>query len=131
MMSSPNHDDLLHFKIPLADILSATNNFGDKNSWGGSFFGNNYKGQLFWSGELIDIEAQRWNKEWDDKEQQFWMEISMLSTLKHKNLVSFVGFCDENGEKIIIIKLETKGSVENYLRDSKLLTWVRRLEICV
>ncbi|GKD43273.1 hypothetical protein Tco_1267918, partial [Tanacetum coccineum] len=27
MMSSPNHDDLLHFKIPLADILEATDNF--------------------------------------------------------------------------------------------------------
>ncbi|GKC52991.1 kinase-like domain, phloem protein 2-like protein [Tanacetum coccineum] len=59
------------------------------------------------------------------------MEISMFTTLKHKNLASLVGFCDENGEKIIIIKLETKGSVENYLRDSKRLTWVRRLEICV
>ncbi|GJW92387.1 kinase-like domain, phloem protein 2-like protein [Tanacetum coccineum] len=111
MMSSPNHDDLLHFKIPLADILSATNNFVP--------------------GKLIDIEAQRWNKEWDDKEQQFWMEIFMLFTLKHKNLVSFVGFCDENDEKIIIIKLETRGSLDYYLSDPMSLTWVRRLEICV
>nr|GEZ13335.1 protein kinase-like domain, phloem protein 2-like protein [Tanacetum cinerariifolium] len=67
----------------------------------------------------------------DEIEQQFWMEISVLSSLKHKNLVSLVGFCDENDEKIIIIKFETNGCLGNSLSDSRLLTWVRRLEICV
>ncbi|GKA01170.1 kinase-like domain-containing protein [Tanacetum coccineum] len=94
-------------------------------------FGNHYLGQLLWSGDLIDIHAQRWNKEWDEKEQEFWMEISMLSSLKHKNVVSLVGFCDENDEKIIIIKLETMFSLENYFSDTMMLTWLRRLQICV
>ncbi|GJS03979.1 kinase-like domain, phloem protein 2-like protein [Tanacetum coccineum] len=96
-----------------------------------SGFGDHYKGQLLWSGELIQIDAQRWNKEWDEKQQQFWMEISMLSSLKHKNLVSLIGFCDENDEKIIIIRRENMGSLEKHLSDSTRLTWVRRLEICV
>ncbi|GKA33429.1 kinase-like domain, phloem protein 2-like protein, partial [Tanacetum coccineum] len=97
-MSSPNHDDLAHLKIPLADIRSATNNFDKNSSWGKNAFEKRYKGQLLWLGELIDIRARRWLKEnWDDEsEQHFWMEISMLSSLKHKNLVSLVGFCDEN-----------------------------------
>ncbi|GKB76657.1 kinase-like domain, phloem protein 2-like protein [Tanacetum coccineum] len=130
MMFSP--DDFAHLKIPLESILSATDNFADENGIGTGGFGNHYKGQLLWSGELIDIHAQRFTKEWDDeKEQQFWMEIFMLSTLKHKNLVSLVGFCDENDEKIIIIRRETRGSLVNHLSDSKRLTWVRRLEICV
>ncbi|GKC55100.1 kinase-like domain, phloem protein 2-like protein [Tanacetum coccineum] len=59
------------------------------------------------------------------------MGISMLSTLKHKNLVSFVGFCDENGEKININRREIRGMLYSYLSDPILLTWVRRLEICV
>ncbi|GKB65436.1 kinase-like domain-containing protein [Tanacetum coccineum] len=134
MMSSPNHhDDLLHLKIPLQNIRSATNNFDDKNLWAEADFGNTYEGEHLWSGELIEILARRFNKdEWDDeKEQQFWMEISLLSSLKHKNLVSLVGFCDDNDEKIIIIKRETRGSLGNYLSDPMLLTWVQRLEICV
>ncbi|GJR54008.1 kinase-like domain, phloem protein 2-like protein [Tanacetum coccineum] len=132
MMSSVNPDDFAHFKIPLEDVLSATNNFAEKNLRGEADFGNHYEGQLFLlSGELIDIYAQRWNNEWDEKEQQFWMEIFMLSTLKHKNLVSLVGFCDENDERIIIIKLETMASLDNYLSDTLKLTWVRRLEIGV
>ncbi|GJS43574.1 kinase-like domain, phloem protein 2-like protein [Tanacetum coccineum] len=130
-MSSPNHDHLAHLKIPLEDILSATNNFGENKFAGTGGFGNHYEGQLMWSGELIYVHAQRWNKEWDEKEQQFWMEISMLSSLKHKNLVSLVGFCDEDGEKIIIYKYETMCSLENYFSDTMMLTWVRRLEICV
>ncbi|GKA39857.1 kinase-like domain, phloem protein 2-like protein [Tanacetum coccineum] len=130
IMSSPK-DDLAHLKIPLEDILCATNNFGEKNITGTSGFAKGYKGQLLWSGELIDITARRLNKERKNGEQQFWMEISMLSSLKHKNLVSLVGFCDENDEKIIINKNETRGRLDNYLGDARLLTWVRRLEICV
>ncbi|GJW74649.1 kinase-like domain, phloem protein 2-like protein [Tanacetum coccineum] len=121
-----------HLKIPLEYILSATNNFNEQNAFRDSGFAIEYRGKLLWSGELIHISARRFNKERDDeKEQQFWMEIFMLSNLKHKNVVSLVGFCDENDEKIIIIKLETRGMLYNYLSDSMLLTWVRRLEICV
>ncbi|GJZ69550.1 kinase-like domain, phloem protein 2-like protein [Tanacetum coccineum] len=132
-MSSPNHDHLAHLKIPLADIRSATNNFDKNSSWGKNAFEKRYKGQLLWLGELIDIRARRWLKEnWDDeREQHFWMEISMLSSLKHKNLVSLVGFCDENDEKVIIIRNEFRGSLNNHLSDPMLLTWVRRLKICV
>ncbi|GKD40774.1 kinase-like domain, phloem protein 2-like protein [Tanacetum coccineum] len=130
MSSSPNHDDLAHLKIPLEDILSATNNFDEENNVEEADFGDQYEGQLLWSGESISILARRYNKEWSEREQEFWMEISMLSTLKHKNLVSLVGFCDENDEKIIIIKDESRGSLNNYLCYPMLLTWVRRLEIC-
>ncbi|GJT22455.1 kinase-like domain, phloem protein 2-like protein [Tanacetum coccineum] len=107
-MSSVNPDDFAHLKIPLQDILYATNNFDEENLLGEADFGNHYGGRLWRFRKLIEIQAQRWsNKEKDDDiEQQFWMEIFMLSSLKHKNLVSFVG-------------------------DSMMLTWVRRLEICV
>ncbi|GJX13989.1 kinase-like domain-containing protein [Tanacetum coccineum] len=132
-MSSVNPDDFAHLKIPLQDILYATNNFDEENLLGEADFGNHYGGRLWRFRKLIEIQAQRWsNKEKDDDiEQQFWMEIFMLSSLKHKNLVSFVGFCDENDEKIIISKFQSYGNLENCLSDSMMLTWVRRLEICV
>ncbi|GJT17426.1 kinase-like domain, phloem protein 2-like protein [Tanacetum coccineum] len=107
-MSSTNHDDLAHLKIPLEDVLSATNNFAEENLLGEEASEKDYKGQLLWSGE-----------------------ISMLSSLKHKNLVSLVGFCDENDEKVIIYKRETRASLYEHLSDPMSLTWVRRLEISV
>ncbi|GJR08900.1 kinase-like domain, phloem protein 2-like protein [Tanacetum coccineum] len=83
---------------------------------------------LSWSGELIEITARRYNK---DRDEMFWTEVSMLSSLKHQNLVSLVGFCYENGEKIIITTDDIKGSLSNYLSDATLLTWVQRLKISV
>ncbi|GKC69139.1 kinase-like domain, phloem protein 2-like protein [Tanacetum coccineum] len=129
-MSLPSNK-FAHLRVPLENILSATNNFAQQNVISTSAFGKRYKGQLLWSGELIDITARRFNKERTDKEQLLWMDISMLSSLKHKNLVSLVGFCDENDEKIIINRRETRGMLLNYLSDPMLLTWVRRLEISV
>ncbi|PWA40129.1 receptor-like tyrosine-protein kinase kin-15 [Artemisia annua] len=133
MMSSVNHDDFAHLKIPLADVLTATDNFNDKRATYTSEFEKRYWGELLWSGELIKISARRWlNEERDDqKEQKFWMEMSMLYSLKHKNLVSLVGFCDENDEKIIINRRNIRASLSHYLSDPILLTWVRRLEISV
>nr|GEW53697.1 protein kinase-like domain, phloem protein 2-like protein [Tanacetum cinerariifolium] len=132
MMFSP--DDFPHLKISLENIRSATNNFDEVNIIRQSRYSKEYKGQLLWSGELIDIRARKVNKEYTHIDffiQLFWTEVSMLSSLRHPNLVSFVGFCDENGEKIVITKHETRGSLVNYLRDPMLLTWLRRLEICV
>ncbi|GJU94685.1 kinase-like domain, phloem protein 2-like protein [Tanacetum coccineum] len=123
--------EFAHLKVPLQNILSATSNFAEENVIRFSEFAKDYKGQLLWSDELTDITARRLNKERNDREQLFWMEISMLSSLKLKNLVSLVGFYDEKHEKIIIIRRETRYSLNDYLSDSMLLTWVRRLEICV
>jgi hypothetical protein len=54
-MSSSNHDDLAHLKIPLTNILSATNNFSDENLYAKDASEKDYVGQLLWSGELINI----------------------------------------------------------------------------
>jgi serine/threonine protein kinase len=89
-------------------------------------------GQLSRSGELINITARRLiNNEWDEKEQQFWTEISMLSCLNHKNIVSIVGFCNEVGVETITYNGEFRGTLNNYLSDAALLTWVKRLEVSV
>ncbi|KAJ0503077.1 putative protein kinase RLK-Pelle-CrRLK1L-1 family [Helianthus annuus] len=55
----------------------------------------------------------------------------MLHSLKHQNLVSIVGFCDENGEKIIVNKFEARLSLARYLSDPVTLTWTQRLQICL
>ncbi|GKD83003.1 kinase-like domain, phloem protein 2-like protein, partial [Tanacetum coccineum] len=80
--------EFAHLKVPLENIRSATDNFAEENILCTTEFERRYRGQLLWSGELIGIEARRWRFQ---EEQRFWMNISMLSSLKHKNLVSLVG----------------------------------------
>ena len=35
-------------------------------------------------------------------EREFLTEIELLSRLHHRNLVSLIGFCDEEGEQVLI-----------------------------
>lgn len=117
------------FKIPLKDIVEATNNFANLIGEGG--FGKVYKGNLSQSsGERIDIAARRIHGDYGLGDLEFWNEINMLAALEHKNLVSFVGYCDEDGEKVIITRYEANKSLENHL-DNTNLGWTERLQICV
>ena len=61
---------------------------------------------------------------------EFWKEITMLSVYRHKNIVSFLGFCDENDEKILVYEFASRESLDRYLSDIN-LTWRQRLEICL
>ncbi|GKE79587.1 kinase-like domain-containing protein, partial [Tanacetum coccineum] len=124
-------DDFAHLKIPLQNFLIATDNFSDKNLGGEHLYAKKYWGRLLQSGELIDICVRRFKEEHEDRNELFWTEVCMLSSLKHKNIVSIIGFCDENDEKIIIYKYPSRASLFNYLSDPMMFTWVRRLEICV
>ncbi|GJX79322.1 kinase-like domain, phloem protein 2-like protein [Tanacetum coccineum] len=113
-------------------ILSATNYFADENVIRKGGIGNRYKKRLLWLDELIDFLARRLNiSDWEEGEKFFWNEVLMLSSLKHKNVISLVGFSDENDEKIMISRHDATGSLRNYLSDQMRLTWVQRLEICV
>ncbi|KAJ0736309.1 putative protein kinase RLK-Pelle-LRR-I-1 family [Helianthus annuus] len=118
---------LAPLEIRLEKILSATNNFADENLIKESGF---YKGQMLESGKLIDICARRLKRKYGHGDIEFQTEISMLSSLKHKNIISFIGFCDEDDEKIIIYEHAVHGSLDQHLRGLD-LTWSQRLKICL
>nr|XP_043609352.1 uncharacterized protein LOC122581239 isoform X2 [Erigeron canadensis] len=122
---------LKRLQIPLEEVVNATNNFDEEYVIGGGGFGKVYRGQLLVSGEMVNVAARRLDPKHRGGDVEFWTEITVLSSLKHENIASLIGFCDENGEKIIINKREaSKGSLSMYLSDPT-LTWIQRLNICV
>ncbi|GKE29056.1 kinase-like domain, phloem protein 2-like protein [Tanacetum coccineum] len=124
-------EDLSHLKLSFQDIASTTNNFAQENIIRTSKLGTIYKGRILHSKQFIDIIVKRFYEEYiNDENKKIWKEISMLSSLKHENLMSLIGFCNEEHVKMIIYKNEANQSLKKYL-SGQTLTWMQRLMICV
>ncbi|CAJ2658674.1 unnamed protein product [Trifolium pratense] len=92
----------LGMKIPFADVQSATNNF-DRNliiGYGG--FGMVYKGVLR---DNVKVAVKRGMPGSRQGLPEFHTEISVLSKIRHRHLVSLVGFCEENSEMILYLSM--------------------------
>ncbi|XP_076903587.1 receptor-like protein kinase ANXUR2 [Bidens hawaiensis] len=130
MMSLPQELD--HLRIPFDDIKSATSNFDYQNFLGQGGFGPVYKGRLPSSTRSCepgtDVAVKRLDVKGGCREHEFLMEIVMLASYKHHNLVSLVGFSDEGNEKVLVYKHEVNGSLDNHLSSTN-LSWEQRLRI--
>lgn len=122
--------ELDHYRIPLKDIKEATNNFGHENVIGEGSYGKVYKGELLRSKGLVTVAAKLVDRRFSHGGTHFLNDMKVLSSYVHTNIVSFIGFCDEHGEKIVVEEFVTYGSLEKYLSSSR-LTWLRRLQICL
>ncbi|GJV37348.1 jacalin-like lectin domain-containing protein [Tanacetum coccineum] len=122
--------ELNQLKLPLDNIISATNNFNRENYIGQGGFGEVYKGQLQPSGIMVAVKRLDSNNKSGQGQNEFLKEIVMLAKCKHDNLVTLVGFSDEGGEKVLVYKHEDNGSLDNHLASTD-LTWEQRLRICL
>ncbi|XP_076942648.1 cysteine-rich receptor-like protein kinase 40 [Bidens hawaiensis] len=111
-----------HLQIPLQDIVLATNEFTEQNLIDDS--GKIYRGKSKKHGHIV---IHRLGLPIDLRE--FELEIALLSERKHENIFSLLGYCSEGGEKILVYKDESKGTLDEYL-DSEDLSWDQRLRIC-
>ncbi|CAH2034542.1 unnamed protein product [Thlaspi arvense] len=117
-------------KFTLAEIRAATKNFDDGLAIGIGGFGKVYRGELE-DGTLIAI--KRATPHSQQGLAEFETEIVMLSRLRHRHLVSLIGFCDEHNEMILVYEYMANGTLRSHLFGSNLppLSWKQRLEACI
>ena len=117
-----------HFTLP--EILRATKNFDDSNVIGVGGFGKVYKGVI---DQTTKVAIKRSNPQSEQGVNEFMTEIEMLSKLRHKHLVSLIGFCDEDGEMCLVYDYMALGTMREHLYNTKKprLSWKQRLEVCV
>lgn len=128
--------DLSHCRsFPMNDIRKATNNFDDSMVIDKSGLGNVYKG--FINGIDPAVAIKREAKA--ISEQGFSKEIQMLSQIRHQNIMTLIGHCQEGLETILVYEYMDNGTLSDHLHGrlhlaeitKKSLSWNQRLEICV
>lgn len=118
-------------RFPLEEIRAATNDFSEALLLGYGGFGKVYEGVL--EDGFTRVAVKRKNPESNQGIQEFKTEIELLSTFRHMNIVSLLGYCQEQNELILVYDYMAHGTLRDHLYDTQNppLSWTRRLKICI
>ncbi|KAB1213762.1 Pto-interacting protein 1 [Morella rubra] len=122
--------------IPLDELKDIADNFGAKALIGEGSYGRVYRGVLA-SGQDAAIKKLDTSNQ---HENQFLAQVSMVSRLKHENVVKLVGYCVDGPLRVLAFEYAPNGSLHDILHGRKgvkgaqpgpVLSWSQRVKIAV
>ncbi|KAK1435952.1 hypothetical protein QVD17_01725 [Tagetes erecta] len=149
--------NLEHMKISLEQIKLATRDFHDDFKIGRGGYGKVYKADLFhfdvqkyvkenihqgasvakllgYQRRKSMVAVKRLDRRYGQGTAEFLQEISVLPYFRHQNLVTLVGFCDEDQERILVYEYASNGSLDDYILRTgsrSNYSWAQHLQICL
>ncbi|XP_020218800.1 probably inactive leucine-rich repeat receptor-like protein kinase At5g48380 [Cajanus cajan] len=117
-------------KMNLSDLMKATNNFSKSNIIGSGRSGTVYKAVLSDGTSLMVKRLQ----ESQHSEKEFLSEMSILGSVKHRNLVPLLGFCLAKKERLLVYKNMPNGTLHDQLHPATgacTMDWPLRLKIAI
>ncbi|XP_055807344.1 receptor protein kinase TMK1-like [Solanum dulcamara] len=121
--------------ISVQVLRDVTKNFAPENELGRGGFGVVYKGELD-DGTKIAVKRMESGVISSKALDEFRSEISVLSKVRHRNLVSLLGYSVEGNERILVYEHMPQGALSMHLFNWKRLnleplSWKRRLNIAL
>ncbi|KAL6998238.1 L-type lectin-domain containing receptor kinase VIII.1 [Sarracenia purpurea var. burkii] len=98
------------------ELKSATKCFSSTRIIGRGAFGTVYKGILQENGEIVAV--KRCSHGGGEGKAEFLSELSIIGSLRHRNLVRLRGWCREKGEILLVYDLMHNGSLDKALFES-------------
>ncbi|XP_022007518.1 receptor-like kinase TMK3 [Helianthus annuus] len=121
--------------ISVQVLKNATKNFAKESKLGHGGFGVVYKGQLD-DGTKIAVKRMESGAISNKALDEFESEISVLTKVRHRHLVSLLGYSTEGLERILVYEYMPQGALSRHLfhwKNLKLepLSWKMRLNIAL
>ncbi|XP_021892498.1 receptor protein kinase TMK1-like [Carica papaya] len=121
--------------ISVQVLRNVTKNFARENELGRGGFGVVYKGELD-DGTQIAVKRMEAGVLSSKALDEFQAEIGVLSKVRHRHLVSLLGYSIEGNERILVYEYMPQGALSRHLfhwKSFKLepLSWKRRLNIAL
>ncbi|XP_015578513.3 L-type lectin-domain containing receptor kinase VIII.1 [Ricinus communis] len=109
------------------ELRSATRCFNANRIIGHGAFGTVYKGILSETGDIVAVKRCSHSSQ---GKTEFLSELSIIGTLRHRNLVRLQGWCHEKGEILLVYDLMPNGSLDKALFEARTpLPWPHRRKI--
>ncbi|KAF7849458.1 hypothetical protein BT93_L0768 [Corymbia citriodora subsp. variegata] len=111
------------------DLYVATKGFRDQDLLGAGGFGRVYRGVLPIS--KTEIAVKRVSHESRQGMKQFIAEIISIGRLRHRNIVTLLGYCRRKGELLLVYDYMPNGSLDRYLYNQPKVTliWSQRFRV--
>ncbi|RWW56939.1 hypothetical protein BHE74_00036301 [Ensete ventricosum] len=121
--------------ITIQVLRGATKNFAPENVLGRGGFGVVYKGELH-DGTTIAVKRMESGVPSNKALDEFHSEIAVLSKVRHRNLVSILGYSVEDNERLLVYEYMHHGALSKHLFQWKQLgleplCWKKRLTIAL
>ncbi|CAN6482521.1 unnamed protein product [Victoria cruziana] len=119
-------------KFSYRELAAATNDFSKEGKLGQGGFGGVYRGTLSDTNEPVAV--KRFSKGSSQGKKEYVAEVSVISRLRHRNLVRLIGWCHERGEFLLVYEYMEGGSVDSHLfnkKDCPVLSWAQRRKVAL
>ncbi|KAG6395740.1 hypothetical protein SASPL_141864 [Salvia splendens] len=113
-----------------AELEHATGGFSQANFLAEGGYGSVHRGVLP-DGQTIAVKQHKLASSQGD--QEFCSEVEVLSCAQHRNVVMLIGFCIEDGRRLLVYEYICNGSLDSHLygRHQKTLPWNARQKVAV